>query len=207
MLLAKRGLGLNAASARRGFEVYRQVCSRCHSLGLFKLEDLKHLGYSKAQILRLANGRRISERFELPYLSKAQAKAFNNGVVPPDLSLIVKRKNSDYVKNVLFGYARVYTNMLARDDDYYYYYYYNYGFDSGVTLMPPVLVDGALKYVSRARTNNLVQYVLDVSEFLAWVSEPWANFRGWLMLPAVSIFSLICGLIYSTLRRSNLESV
>ncbi|AUG34136.1 Cytochrome c1 precursor [Candidatus Hodgkinia cicadicola] len=199
-LLAKRGLGLNAASARRGFEVYWQVCSRCHSLELFKLGDLKHLGYSKAQILYLANGGHISKRLELPYSSKAQAKAFNNGIVPPDLSLVVKRKNAEHIKNVLFGYASVYANTTARN------YYYNYSFDSGVTLMPPTLVDGVVKYASKARAN-LVQYVLDVSEFLTWVSEPWTNFRGWLMLPAISIFSLICGLIYSTLRRFDLELV
>ncbi|XXN13656.1 MAG: cytochrome c1 [Candidatus Hodgkinia cicadicola] len=200
VLLAKRGLGLNAASARRGFEVYRQTCSGCHSLELFKLEDLKHLGYSKTQILCLANGRYISKRFELPYSSKAQAKASNNGMVPPDLSLVVKRKDGDYVKNVLFGYTRGYASVPMRN------YFCNYSFDSGVTLMPPVLVDGAVKYASRARAN-LVRYVLDVSEFLTWVSEPWTNFRGWLMLPAISIFGLICGLIYSTLRRLDLRSV
>lgn len=159
VLLAKRGFGLNAASARRGFEVYRQACSRCHSLELFKLEDLKQLGYSKAQILCLANGKRISKRFELPYSSKAQAKAFNNGVVPPDLSLVVKRKHADYVKSVLFGYTRGYVSVPMRS------YYCNYSFDSGVTLMPPVLVNGAVKYASGARAG-LVRYVLDVSEFL-----------------------------------------
>lgn len=159
VLLAKQGLGLNTASASRGFEVYRQVCCRCHSLELFKLEDLKQLGYSKTQILRLADGRRISKRFELPYSSKAQAKAFNDGIVPPDLSLVVKRKGSNYIERILFGYASVHNSVLARR------YYYNYSFDSGVTLMPPVLVDSVVKYASRARAS-LVRYVLDVSEFL-----------------------------------------
>ncbi|AUG91451.1 Cytochrome c1 precursor [Candidatus Hodgkinia cicadicola] len=199
MLLAKQGLGLNTASASRGFEVYRQTCSRCHSLELFKLEDLKQLGYSKTQILCLANGGRISKRFELPYLSKAQARAFNNGMLPPDLSLVVKRKDSNYIKRVLFGYARAHNSALAR-------HYCNYSFDSGVTLMPPILVDGVVKYASKARAN-LVRYVLDVSEFLTWVSEPWTNFRGWLALPTISIFGLICVLIYSTLRRFDLKSV
>ncbi|AHL30939.1 MAG: putative cytochrome c1 [Candidatus Hodgkinia cicadicola] len=198
--MAKQGLGLNTASASRGFEVYRQTCSRCHSLELFKLEDLKQLGYSKTQILCLANGGRVSKRFELPYLSKAQARAFNNGVVPPDLSLVVKRKDSNRIKRVLFGYSRVHNSALAR------HCFCNYSFDSGVTLMPPILVDGVVKYASRARAN-LVRYVLDVSEFLTWVSEPWTNFRGWLMLPTIGIFGLICVLIYSTLRRLDLKSV
>ncbi|AUG91339.1 Cytochrome c1 precursor [Candidatus Hodgkinia cicadicola] len=136
MLLAKQGLGLNAASASRGFEVHRQTCSRRHSLELFKLGDLRQLGYSRAQILCLANGGRISKRFELPYLSKAQAGAFNKGAVPPDSSLVVKRKDSNYIKRALFGYSRVRNSALAR------HYFCNYSFDSGVTLMPPILVDG-----------------------------------------------------------------
>ncbi len=139
--------------------MYAQVCSRCHSLELFKLADLKQLGYAKSQILRLANGGRVSRRFKLPYASKAQAKAFNSGIIPPDLSLVAKRNNVGYIRGVLLGYTRERANATAPR-------YYNYGFDSGVTLMPPVLASGAVRYASGAVRAHLVQYVLDVSEFL-----------------------------------------
>ncbi|XXN13820.1 MAG: cytochrome c1 [Candidatus Hodgkinia cicadicola] len=196
-LLAKQGLGLNSAAARRGFEVYRQVCSKCHSLELFKYEDLKHLGYSKNQIMCLVNGKPISQYIGLPYASRAQAKASNNGVVPPDLSLITKRKGKDYIKNVFLGYAqRINAPPPPKN------YYYNYSFDSGVTSMPPVLADGVAKYATRANPK-LMQYILDVSEFLKWVSEPWYNLRGRLALPAIGIFSLICGLIFSFSNKHN----
>ncbi|XXM90172.1 cytochrome c1 [Candidatus Hodgkinia cicadicola] len=190
--LAKRGL--NAAGIRRGFEVYRQVCSKCHSLKLFKFEDLRQLGYSKDQILYYADGKRISKRIDVPYLSEARAKAANNGVVPPDLSLVVKRKGVDFIRRVLLGYTRARTPPPP-------HYYYNNGFDSGVTLMPPVLTDGVVKYASRAH-EKLFQYVSDVSEFLKWVSEPWANLRGRLVLPTAGVFGLICVLLLSVLRKT-----
>ncbi|XXM93347.1 MAG: cytochrome c1 [Candidatus Hodgkinia cicadicola] len=194
-LLAKRGLGLNAAGVRRGFEVYRQVCSKCHSLELFKLEDLKLLGYSRNQVLYLAEGKRISERAGVPYLSKLQARVFNSGVVPPDLSLVARRRCGSYVKNMLLGYTHALTPALPRG-------YYNNSFESGVTLMPPVLANGVINYGSRAH-NNLIQYALDVAEFLVWVSEPWFNLRGRLSLPAFGVFSLICGLSLILLEKSN----
>ncbi|ATY93480.1 Cytochrome c1 precursor [Candidatus Hodgkinia cicadicola] len=195
-LLAKQGLGINVASVRRGFEVYRQICSKCHSLELFKLEDLKQLGYSKKQILELANGKRVSRRFKLPYSSRTQAKAVNNGVVPPDLSLITKYKGTNRIKNVFLGYTRI--NSLASPIGEA--SYYNNSFDGGITLMPPVLLNGVVKYASRV-PRTLIQYILDVTEFLLWVSEPWLNLRGRLILPAVGVFSTMCFLFLIILKQ------
>ncbi|XXM93678.1 cytochrome c1 [Candidatus Hodgkinia cicadicola] len=188
----------SVSKVKRGFEVFRQVCSNCHSLNLFKLEDLKALGYSRNQILYLARGKRVSARFSAPYESKAKARRFNNGVIPPDLSLVAKRENKHYVRNVLLGYLR------GRFGDNS--FYYNLGTKTGVTLMPPVLGHGLVKYSLRAPTS-LFQYVLDVSAFLEWVAEPWTNLRMRLALPAVVVFVLVCWLMADLLSRSSLFEV
>ncbi|XXN19776.1 MAG: cytochrome c1 [Candidatus Hodgkinia cicadicola] len=190
-------MGINAAGVRRGFEVYRQVCSRCHSLELFKLEDLKQLGYSREQILKLADGKRISRRFKLPYSSEARARASNGGVVPPDLSLIIKHKGINRIKNVLLGYTRVKSLAAPAGAASY----FNNSFDAGTTLMPPVLSNGIVRYASNA-CETVIQYVLDVTEFLVWVSEPWINIRCKLILPVVGVFSVLCGLFLIALKRT-----
>ncbi|MGP1911101.1 MAG: cytochrome c1, partial [Candidatus Hodgkinia cicadicola] len=34
---------------KRGFEVFRRICAKCHSLTLFKPSDLTQLGYTNSQ--------------------------------------------------------------------------------------------------------------------------------------------------------------
>merc|ERR1711977_153495 len=61
---------------RRGFQVYQEVCSSCHSLS------------------------------RSPYKNDEAARAANNGALPPDLSLMVKARHGgcDYIFSLLTGY-------------------------------------------------------------------------------------------------------
>ena len=40
---------------QRGFQVYSEVCSACHSLKLVSFRDLKELGYNEAEIKKIAS--------------------------------------------------------------------------------------------------------------------------------------------------------
>ena len=40
---------------QRGFQVYSEVCSACHSLKLVSFRDLKDLGYNDAEIKKIAS--------------------------------------------------------------------------------------------------------------------------------------------------------
>ncbi len=96
---------------RRGFEVFRCVCANCHSLTAFKVSDLTQLGYTLKQSVVVAGGgekktRKLSDYFVSPFSSSAQARRFNNGVVPPDLSLVLKQKSSHQIRRMLTGYRR-----------------------------------------------------------------------------------------------------
>src|SRR4029078_11030564 len=40
---------------QRGFQVYSEVCSACHSLSLVSFRDLRHIGYSQAEGKKIAS--------------------------------------------------------------------------------------------------------------------------------------------------------
>lgn len=94
---------------QRGFKVYREVCSACHSLNLVAFRTLEELGYSEAQVRAIAaeyevedgpdeNGdmfmrpAKPSDYFPSSFANEQQAAAANNGAVPPDFSLIAKAR-------------------------------------------------------------------------------------------------------------------
>ena len=107
------------AQLRRGWRVYKEVCSGCHSLKYIRFRNLTEPGgpeFTKDQVKAMikegeymvdagynADGEpvqrpaRLSDAIPGPYKSEEQAKAANNNAIPPDLSLIVKaREGWDY---------------------------------------------------------------------------------------------------------------
>ncbi len=46
------------ASLQRGFQVYKQVCSVCHSMKLLSYRNLRDLGFSEPEVKALAAGNR-----------------------------------------------------------------------------------------------------------------------------------------------------
>lgn len=110
---------------QRGFQVYREVCSSCHSLRLLSFADLEGIGYTKAQIKEIAKawpkqqptispkGDEVtrpnipSDKFPSPFANEAAARAANNNALPPDFSLITKAREGGaaYVYSLVTGYC------------------------------------------------------------------------------------------------------
>jgi ubiquinol-cytochrome c reductase cytochrome c1 subunit len=111
---------------QRGFQIYKEVCSACHSLNHVSFFDLRQLGYSEAEVKAIANQWQTevpsinpetgeastrkalsSDRFPSPYPNEVAARAANNNALPPDLSLITKAREGGaaYVHSILTGYA------------------------------------------------------------------------------------------------------
>jgi ubiquinol-cytochrome c reductase cytochrome c1 subunit len=102
------------AQLQRGFQVYREVCSLCHSLKYVAFRNLAEhggLGYSEAQVAALAAEYEItdgpnedgdmftrpgrpSDRFPSPFANAQAAAAANGGAAPPDLSLMAKARGA-----------------------------------------------------------------------------------------------------------------
>jgi ubiquinol-cytochrome c reductase cytochrome c1 subunit len=94
---------------QRGFKVYKEVCSACHSMNLVAFRSLAELGYSEAQVKAIAAEYEVqdgpnadgdmftrkaipSDHFPSPFANVEQAAASNNGAAPPDFSLIAKAR-------------------------------------------------------------------------------------------------------------------
>jgi ubiquinol-cytochrome c reductase cytochrome b/c1 subunit len=96
---------------QRGFKVYKEVCSACHSLSLLSFRNVSDpggLGYSPAQAAALAaeykvndldesgqpteRAARPADHFPSPFPNEAAAKAANGGVAPPDMSVLAKAR-------------------------------------------------------------------------------------------------------------------
>jgi ubiquinol-cytochrome c reductase cytochrome c1 subunit len=99
------------AQLRRGFQIYREVCSGCHSLKYIAFRNLLDIGYSEAEAKAIAadyevedgpndegemftRPARLSDYIPGPFANDQAARASNNGALPPDLSLIIKARSS-----------------------------------------------------------------------------------------------------------------
>ncbi|CAM9306618.1 unnamed protein product [Bubo scandiacus] len=115
---------LDHSSLRRGFQVYKQVCSACHSMEYLAYRNLIGVTHTEEEAKALAeevdvldgpdeNGEmftrpgKVSDYFPKPYPNAEAARAANNGALPPDLSYIVNARHGgeDYVFSLLTGYC------------------------------------------------------------------------------------------------------
>src|SRR5882757_5252942 len=123
---------------QRGFQVYSEVCSACHSLKLVAFRDLKGLGYNDAEIKKIASDWKTqvpsinpdtgeaatrkalpSDTFPSPFANEVAARAANNNALPPDLSLIAKSREGGaaYVYSLLTGFQPQPAELLKKFPD------------------------------------------------------------------------------------------
>lgn len=211
----------DAASIRRGFQVYRQVCASCHSVNRVAFRSLIGVSHDEAEIKAIAESYEvvdgpndIGEMFERPgkasdkipgpYKNEEQARAANNGAYPPDLSLMVKARHDgiDYIFALLTGYVDAPAGKAMLPG-----LHYNPYFPGGAIAMAKQLVDGQVEYEDGTPSTE-TQMAKDVSVFLAWAAEPEHDERKksglqWMMVALVAI--AITG-YYKRLRWSVLKS-
>ena len=201
-------------SAQRGFQVYKEVCSACHSMRLLSYRNLLDIGLSEAEVRAIAASyqvtdgpndegamferpARLSDRFRRPHANDQAARAANNGALPPDLSVITKARQSgaDYIHALLTGYRDPPPGVTLMDGMYYNEYYPGHQI-----AMPSVLNDGQVEYADR--TNASVdQMARDISTFLAWAAEPELERRKQLGVKIMIFLAILGGLVYATKRR------
>ncbi|MFP3039042.1 MAG: cytochrome c1 [Candidatus Hodgkinia cicadicola] len=172
------GKTFNECQIKRGFEVFRRICSKCHSLTLFKPADLRQLGYTSVQALLVTGKRKLNDYYQFPSDENLKAAKLSN---PPDLSLIAKQMSPAFVYRLLTGYKR---SMTPRRS------YLNRAIELGSTLMPPPLVRGIIKHSFKV-PPTVLQYAKDVGAFLFWVSEPWRIERLRLFFPIFALFATL----------------
>jgi len=198
-------------SALRGFEVYRNSCAGCHSLNLFAFRNLAGLGATEAEIKGVAalyetpaipneegevlmRPARPSDHFPAPFPNKNAAAYANGGAIPPDLSLIVKSRAGfeDHLANILNGYSDPPEGCEIPEGKYYNAYFPGYAFS-----MPPPLSAGLVEY-NDGTEATVEQMTHDVTQFLAYVSEPKLEERKQFGVKAVIFLIILTVLLYFT---------
>lgn len=102
-------------SIRRGYQVYREVCSTCHSLDRIAWRNLVGVSHNVTEAKSMAeeieyedgpdaNGDmfqragKLSDYMPRPYANEEAARSGNAGALPPDLSLITKARHGGAVR-------------------------------------------------------------------------------------------------------------
>ena len=182
------------AQLQRGFQVYSEVCSACHSLSEVAFRDLKGLGYNEAEIKKIAADWKTpvpsinpdtgeaatrkalpSDNFPSPFPNEVAARAANNNALPPDLSLITKAREGGaaHVYSLLTGYQNQPAELLKKFPDAKTppSLHYNPYFANLNIAMPPPLHGGDVTFAD-GTPNTIQQEAKDVSAFLVWAGEP-----------------------------------
>lgn len=202
------------ASLQRGFQVYKEVCSACHSMNLVAYRNLEALGFSEEEVKAIAAQYEVtdgpddtgemftrpaipSDHFKAPFPNAKAAAAANNGKAPPDLSLIVKAREhfEDYVYGVLTGYRDAPEGFNVPEGGYY-----NEYFPGHVIAMAPPLYDDGITYAD-GTPATIAQQAHDVTAFLAWAAEPHLEARRQMGVAVIMFLIILAGLLYAAKRR------
>lgn len=231
------------AQLQRGFQVYQQVCTACHGLKRVRFRNLAEPGgpqFPEEAVKELAKtwpyqisgvlddqGNPIDRLPGLPdpiigpYKNDVQARAAQNGALPPDLSLIAKARNveqpatwynhwllmlrdiaigyqeggADYLYALLMGYHEAPAGVQVNDG-----MYYNVAFPGHQLAMPPpISKDAFVDYQPESGVKgSLEQNARDVTAFLAWAGDPHLDARkrlGWQVMLYLLITTILLFLV------------
>ncbi|MEA3054364.1 MAG: ubiquinol-cytochrome c reductase cytochrome c1 subunit [Sphingomonadales bacterium] len=180
------------AQLQRGFQVYKEVCSACHSLNYVAFRNLEDLGYGEAEIKAIADRWQIevpdvdpktgeastrkaipADHFPSPYPNEVAARAANNNALPPDLSLITKAREGGaaYVASLITGYRNPPANLPAENRPSGTTHYNPYFANLNIAMPPPLGSDGQVGYTDGTNPTR-EQMAKDVAAFLTWTAEP-----------------------------------
>ena len=210
------------AQLQRGFQVYAEVCSACHSMNLVSFRDLKGLGYNDAEIKKIASDWKTqvpsinpdtgepatrkalpSDNFPAPFANETAARAANNNALPPDLSLMTKAREGGaaYVYSLLTGYtnADTYKNekghaLPATAKPPQGLHFNPYFANLNIAMPPPLTSNGQVTYAPGNPAPTVDQMAKDVAAFLVWTAEPNLESRHAAGI-SVAIFLLIASIL------------
>jgi ubiquinol-cytochrome c reductase cytochrome c1 subunit len=203
---------------QRGFQVFKEVCSACHSLTHVAFRDLRQLGYSEAEVRAIADQWQIqvpsinpdtgeaatrkaipADHFPSPYANEIAGRQANNNALPPDLSLMAKARDGGpaYIESLLTGFRNPPPGYQVPPNLHYNPYFANLN----IAMPPPLTADGQVTYADHTPATR-AQMAHDVAAFLMWAAEPNLQARHTYGIP-VLIF-LIFGTVLAYLAYQNI---
>lgn len=206
-------------SIQRGFKIYKEVCSACHSLKRVAFRNLSEIGFGPEEVKAIAQSYsvhneqpndegemferpgRVADRFPSPYANDNAARAAsNNGALPPDLSLITKAREDgpNYVYSLLTGFQDSPAGFKLGENMHYNPYFAAGGYQ--FSMIPPLTKDGQVEYIDGI-VSTVDQMAKDIVNFLQWAAEPEMEQRKALGLK-VLIFTAILTLLFYFAKRN-----
>ena len=205
------------ASLQRGFQVYKEVCSSCHSVQYLSYRNLGELGgpeFSEAEVEAIAASIEIddgpdsqgemftrpgrpSDKFKSPYPNVNASTAANGGAYPPDMSVLVKARpgGSNYIYSVLMGYEEPPAGMVLDDG----VYYNKYMIGNKIKMSAPLSED-IVEY-SDGTNATVDQMAKDVTTFLSWTAEPELEERHKTGVKVIIYLILLTILVYLSMKK------
>ena len=211
-------------SLQRGYQVYTEVCSSCHSMKYVSYRNLAEEGgpeFTEEQAKAIAANfevldgpnsdgemftrpAKLSDKFVMPYENEKAAQAANGGAYPPDMSVLAKARSGgvDYIYSVLLGYEDPPAGVVL--DEGVYYNKYMYG--NNIKMSQP-LSDGLVEY-SDGTVASEEQMAKDVTTFLMWAAEPHLESRHKMGFKAILYLIILTILVYFSMKKiwSRIES-
>ncbi len=215
------------AQLQRGFKIYKEVCSNCHSINDLAFRNLGDPGgpsFSEAQVKALAATYKVkdgpndagdmyerpgrpSDHVPPPFPNK-QAAIAALGAAPPDMSVLAKAR----AISAGFPYfiTDAFTQYQEHGPDYIYAILtgytkdddpnYNAAFPGHHIAMPKPLADDQVDYTD-GTPQTLPQYAKDVSAFLMWAAEPKLEERKEIGLRVMVFLIVFATLLYFVKKR------
>ena len=205
------------ASLQRGYQVYKEVCSSCHSMQYlsyrnlgeeggpeFSIEEVKAIAASieiedgpDSQGEMYLRAGRPSDKFKSPYPNIKASMAANGGAYPPDMSVLVKARpgGANYIYSVLMGYEDPPTGISLDDG----VYYNKYMIGNKIKMSAP-LIEDIVEYTDGTEAS-VEQMAKDVTTFLSWTAEPELESRHKLGIKVIIYLILLTTLVYLSMRR------
>ena len=200
------------ASLQRGYQVYQEVCSGCHSVQHLSYRTLSEKGgpeFSIEEAKAIAaqfevedgpnndgemfiRAGRLSDKFVKPYTNVEASAAANGGAYPPDMSVLAKARagGADYIYSLLMGYEEAPADFELDEG-----VYYNKYMPGNKIKMSSPISDGLVEYSdgTQATTSQMAK---DVTAFLVWASEPHLEAQHRMGFKAIVYLIILLTLVY-----------
>jgi cytochrome c1 len=213
---------------QRGFKVYKEVCSNCHSLKFVAFRNLAEPGgpgFSASQVKALAATYQIhdgpndqGEMFDRPgrpsdyfpwaFPNAAAARAALGGL-PPDMSLLAKARawERGFPVFVLDAFTQVeeaegptYIHAILNGYTHPDDPNWNLYFPGHKIAMGKPLSDGQVEYTDGS-PQTVEQYSKDIASFLMWAAEPKLEQRKEMGFRVIIFLAVFASLLYYVKRK------
>lgn len=208
-------------SLQRGLQVYKEVCSACHSLNMVAFRELTALGYTVDEVKAFAgeyeypagmddDGEEVFRKglpqdyFPAPFTSEDEARESNNGALPPDFSLLGKSRehlsmftpwNSVYGEDYIVGILTSYHEEAPHGVELAEGMSFNETFPGNQIAMAPPLSDEMVEYADGTEATT-IQMAQDVATFMYWAAEPKMEVRKKMGLKVIIFMTILTIMLY-----------